>query len=109
MEEWLHPPGLDAPSAVAGFSGGIVRVIFDHTTKPLEAVGALIAGALVANYLGGPIAEALHLPPHGTEFLVGFGALQLMKEALSWLRTKIGVTQSQSTTTPEQKGPTNVS
>lgn len=103
MKEWFQILGLDAPNAFAGFGGGIVRVIFDRTSKPWEVVGAVAAGALTANYLGGPIADTLHLPPLGTAFIVGFGALQLAGTMFNIVRAKIG-----GPPTPEQKGPANV-
>lgn len=103
MKEWFQALGIDGPNAFAGFSGGIVRVIFDRQTKPWEAVGALAAGALTANYLGGPIAETMHLPPLGTAFIVGFGALQVAATIFNTVRSKIGGPPAS-----EQKGPANV-
>jgi hypothetical protein len=104
MKEWLQDIGLDGPSIVAGFGGGIVRVIFDAKTRPMEVVGALGAGALTANYLGGPIAEMLHMPPLGTAFIVGFGGLQIAGMLFGIVRQKI-IAPTQA---PEQKGPANV-
>jgi hypothetical protein len=102
MKEWLHALGIDGPNIVAGFSGGIVRTLFDQKTRPFEVASALTAGALTANYVGGPIADALHLPPLGTAFIVGFGGLQITAAILGMMRAKIGGS------TPEQKGPANV-
>ena len=102
MKEWLQGLGIDGPNIVAGFGGGIVRIIFDQRTKPFDVVGALSAGALTANYLGGPIAETLHLPPLGTAFIVGFGGLQIASVILSMIRQKIGAPVA------DQKGPANV-
>lgn len=102
MKEWFQGIGIDGPSMVAGFSGGIVRAIFDQKGRPLDIAGALGAGALTANYLGGPVAEMLHLPPLGTAFIVGFGGLQIAAMVLGMLRTKIG-----GPAAPEQKGPAN--
>jgi hypothetical protein len=103
MREWLHDLGLDGPNIVAGFSGGIVRVIFDHAIRPWEVAGALAAGALTANYLGGPVADMLHLPPLGTAFIVGFGGLQVAATILNSIRSKIG-----GSTPQQEKGPANV-
>jgi hypothetical protein len=89
---------------VAGFGGGIVRVIFDQRTKPFDVVGALAAGAVTANYLGGPIAETLRFPPLGTAFIVGFGGLQIAGMLFGIVRQKIAA----PTVAPEQKGPANV-
>jgi hypothetical protein len=90
MKEWFSDFGIDGPSIVAGFSGGMVRIIFDATFGPVEVLGGLTAGALTANYLGGPIAETLHLPVLGTAFIVGFGGLQIASMILSMIRQKIG-------------------
>ena len=103
MKEWFEAVGLDGPNVVAGFSGGIVRVIFDQRTKPFDVAGSLAAGALTANYLGGTIAETLHLPPLGTAFIVGFGGLQIASMLFGIVRTKIVGDAGTS-----QKGPANV-
>lgn len=102
MQDWLQNIGINGPNIVAGFGGGIVRVIFDRKTRPFEVAGALAAGALTANYLGGPVADTLHLPPLGTAFIVGFGGLQIAATILNIVRNKVGGP------TPEQKGPANV-
>jgi hypothetical protein len=104
MKEWFSGLGIDGPSIVAGFSGGMVRIIFDQKSRPIEVMGALTAGALTANYLGGSIAETLHLPALGTAFIVGFGGLQIAGIIFSTIRTKL----VGPTTTAEQKGPANV-
>jgi len=89
MKEILEAIGINGPSTVAGFTGGLVNVFWLRKMAPFDVIGALIAGAATANYLGAPLAEVIHFPVGATSFLFGIGGLQITGPLLAMLRRKI--------------------
>lgn len=75
MLTYLH---LSPPLMLAGLCGGIVNIFYFHRTKPLEWVGAIVCGALMANFLAGLIVifGGGETPAIGGAFLMGWFGLK---------------------------------
>jgi hypothetical protein len=62
----------------AGLCGGIVNIFQFHRTKPLEWVGAIVCGAVTANFLGNLVLRFGGNDPAGlgAAFLIGWFGLR---------------------------------
>ena len=89
FKDLLDAIGISGPSAVAGFSGGLVSVFFNQKMKPFEIAGALIGGTLTANWIGPVISEAAHAPLGATCFVIGLGGLYVAGYCVTFLRKKM--------------------
>jgi hypothetical protein len=72
--------GFNLAYIVAGFSGGIVTLIFVQTSRNRAVTGTL-GGALTANYLAQPVLKFLSLPPTaelGGAFICGIVAIKIV-------------------------------
>lgn len=49
---WLVYFHISPPMMFAGFCGGIVNIFHFHRTKKREFIGAIVCGALTANFVG---------------------------------------------------------
>jgi hypothetical protein len=88
VQEFLDGLGLAGANLVAGFSGGVLNVLFFKTVNPWDATAAIAAGTLTAGYLGVPIADITHFPVGATCFIVGFGGFAILGGAFSVLRQR---------------------
>ena len=89
----LDAVGIDGANTVAGFGGGLVNVFRNRGLVPFQVVGTLISGALIANYLGKPLAELIHFPVVPTSFVIGFMGVQTLDYVVSLLKGRAGGAQ----------------
>lgn len=81
MMEIMALVGFNLAYIVAGFSGGVVTLIFVQTDRR-RAIAGTMGGALVANYLAQPLLKWLSLPATaelGGAFICGIVAIKIVK------------------------------
>lgn len=70
--------GINVTDLIAGFMGGVVRIFTFGAVKPFEAAGAVLVGALTANYLAPSCAHYIGLPEAPAGFVVGLAGMQIV-------------------------------
>jgi uncharacterized membrane protein YeaQ/YmgE (transglycosylase-associated protein family) len=74
----LDDLAINVRDLVAGFLGGVVRIFTFGAVKPFEAAGAVLVGAITANYLAPSCAKYLSLPEAPSGFIVGLAGMQIV-------------------------------
>ena len=93
--EFLVQLGIDPTTAMAGFSGAVVNVLFMKVKNAMSVTATAVSGTLIAVYLGDPISKAVNfLPAVATAFLVGYLGVLVLEKASSILRDRINGTGS---------------
>lgn len=80
--------GIRATDMLAGFLGGVTALFVNKTTRPWEAVGLCVSGAITANYLTEPAVRLIGINPGAAGFIVGLCAMgvasSLITAARNW-------------------------
>lgn len=78
--------GFKANDLLAGFLGGVTALFVNKTTKPFEAIGLVVSGALTANFLTEPAARMIGLNAGATGFILGLCAMAVANAIMSAAR-----------------------
>jgi fructose-specific phosphotransferase system IIC component len=71
--------GMDGPSLVAGFIGGLISTFFDKQTNARETVGILLTGTFLPAYGATTFADLVHLPHVLTALFLGYGGIAVLR------------------------------
>jgi hypothetical protein len=74
---WFHFRDL-----VAGLAGGVVNCLYFKRSKPADIIRSLVAGILMAIYLGPAISDRLGTPREATGFVIGVMGMALCQVIL---------------------------
>ena len=89
-KDWLDYFGIVPASAVAGFAGGVVNILWFKNLSPFDVLSSTVAGTFMAIYLGKFMSDLTHLPIEVICFLMGAGGMPIMGQLISLLRQRMG-------------------
>jgi len=102
MDGWrpfLTSIGIDDASTIAGFAGGVVKGLGLLKVDVTKVITLAVTGALIGNYIGKPIAEAInatilssisfHIPVVPLSFVIGYMGVTALDYVISFGRQKL--------------------
>jgi hypothetical protein len=87
--EILTTLGIDPGNAMAGFSGGVVRVLQMKITSAITVLATAVSGTLIAIYLGDIVSKTTSVPVTAASFLIGYGGVQVIEYVFNQIRQRL--------------------
>ncbi len=104
MNDFLSSLSLDPSALVAGALGGVVAIFALRQTKPFDAVGSVLVGAILGNYLWGLTFKWLAwvpVTPPLAQALTGMGGMGFAQAIITLMKNAPAMLQQRKDTNNE--------